>query len=242
MNEAIEIIKSGAVDKFADILHKLAGPMAEELGLILGDKVRAYRQRNLSDVVQKTGTKLAQASLPLKAVPTRLLLPIIEASSLENDGTLQSLWAGLLASASAESDSLSPSFIETLKQLTPSEAVALESLYSYSQSVPETAGETANLSQWLGSNKSPEADQLAAESFERLGIIRRHYDLLSDYEFFLKSSGLKGQEAFYAFASQPMRVEDRPHLTHRLEFTDFGIRFMQACRGPRAKEDEAETI
>jgi hypothetical protein len=43
MNEISEIVRSGAADKMADLIHKLAGPMAEEFGLMLGDRVRAYR-------------------------------------------------------------------------------------------------------------------------------------------------------------------------------------------------------
>jgi hypothetical protein len=35
MTDAGEIIKSGAADKLADIIHKLAGPMAKEFGAML---------------------------------------------------------------------------------------------------------------------------------------------------------------------------------------------------------------
>ncbi|WP_211256505.1 Abi-alpha family protein [Edaphobacter aggregans] len=62
-------------------------------------------------------------------MPPRLFLPILEASSVEGDETLQDLWAGLLATASQQTDSVSPSFIETLKQLTPDEARQLDHVY-----------------------------------------------------------------------------------------------------------------
>jgi hypothetical protein len=35
-----------AISKFSDLINKLAGPMAEEFGIMLADKVRVYRVRN----------------------------------------------------------------------------------------------------------------------------------------------------------------------------------------------------
>ena len=35
-----------AISKFSDLINKLAGPMAEEFGMMLGDKVRVYRVKN----------------------------------------------------------------------------------------------------------------------------------------------------------------------------------------------------
>jgi hypothetical protein len=49
---------------------------------------------------------LRNAGLPPGAVPPRLLLPIIENSSLEDNDSLQGLWAGLLATASQQTDAV----------------------------------------------------------------------------------------------------------------------------------------
>jgi len=80
----------------------------------------------LVKTLRKTERILREAGLPANAVPTRLLFPIVDASSIEDDETLQEMWAGLLATASQQTDSVSPSFIETLKQLTPDDARHLE--------------------------------------------------------------------------------------------------------------------
>src|ERR1700716_4197817 len=133
MTDAGEIVKSGAFDKLADIVHKLAGPMADEVGLLIGDKVKVYRVRNWVHVFQKVKKILDKAKIPAGAVPPRILLPILDASSVENDETLQDLWAGLLASASEQSDSLSPSFVETLKQLTPAQAQTLNKWFDFAE-------------------------------------------------------------------------------------------------------------
>src|SRR5579864_2267140 len=75
MSEAGEIIKSGAADKLADIIHKLAGPMAEEIGLLMADTIKVYRVKNWLKVAEKTQALLGKAKLPPTAVPPRLFLP-----------------------------------------------------------------------------------------------------------------------------------------------------------------------
>jgi hypothetical protein len=55
----------------------------------------------------------------------------MEASSVEDNETLQDMWAGLLATASQETDAVWPSFVETLKQLTPDEARYLQRLHDH---------------------------------------------------------------------------------------------------------------
>ena len=119
MTDAGEILKSGAVDKAADLLHRLLGPVFDDFGAILSDKLRPYRAKNLVATMQKTERILREAGLPVNTFPTRLLLPIMEASSIENNETLQDMWAGLLATASQETDTVSPSFIETRSNLLP---------------------------------------------------------------------------------------------------------------------------
>jgi len=67
-----------AISKFSDIINKLAGPMAEEFGMMLGDKVRVYRVKNWIKTVEKTERLLREAGLSAHAVPPRLLLPIMQ--------------------------------------------------------------------------------------------------------------------------------------------------------------------
>jgi Abortive infection alpha/Protein of unknown function (DUF2806) len=114
-------------------LHKLAGPAVEEVGLMIGDRVKVYRIKNLIATTQKTRRILEDAGLLPNAVPSRLLLPIMDTCSVEDNEDLQQRWAGLLASASQESDSFSPSFVETLKQLTPREAKLLDRVSDWPQ-------------------------------------------------------------------------------------------------------------
>jgi Abortive infection alpha len=242
MSDAGEIIKSGAFNKLADIAHKLAGPLAEELGLMMADKVKLYRLKNWVNVVRKAEKILNEAHLPPNAVPPRMFLPILEASSVEDDETLQGLWAGLLASASEQSDSLSPSFVETLKQLTPSEAKNLHSLFAKRDSV-YALGAPNDMHLKLAGNLDHAKFNLMTETFERLGLIRRQYDLQKPL------AGLLGGLPRERFLPERWRSrfgefdeeEPLPELTYKFEFTEYGIQFMNACLGPqKVKPSQSE--
>lgn len=233
MSDAGEIIKSGAFDKLADVAQKLAGPLAEELGLMMADKVKLYRLKNWINVVERANKILQEAKLPPNAVPPRMFLPIFEASSVESDETLQDLWAGLLVSASEKSDSLSPSFVETLKQLTPTEAKAMDTLFA-STKILKYPWIPCDMRSLIAGILSINFD-LVTETFERLGLIRRRYDLQKP------NSGLSGWYNINQFL--PYRWQSRfgttseedplPELTYRFEFTEYGIQFMRACRRPQ---------
>ena len=221
MSHLGEIVQSGPVDKAVDLLHRLAGPMFDEFGAILADKARVYRAKNLVSTVRETERILREACLPANAVPTRLLLPIMEASSVENTETLQQMWAGLLATASQQTDSVSPSFIETLKQLTPDEArhlevICQETLKFHKKERPHDGME---LVLWafgprsnVGPNEFEAPPGVYPDTYERLGIIRRNYIVHSNFDGFTAkvSSEVDG---WY-------------------ELTEYAIRFLDACRGP----------
>jgi Abortive infection alpha len=118
-----ELLKPGGpLAHMSDLVNKLLGPACGEIGVIFGDTLKVHRIKNFIKTTEKTNRMLEDAGLNPNPVPSRVFLPIVEASSVEDDDDLQERWAGLLASASQEGDSFSPSFAETLKQLTPDEA------------------------------------------------------------------------------------------------------------------------
>ena len=163
---------SETINKAADLVHRLTGPVCDDIGAMISDSMKPYRAKNLVNTLRKTERILQEAGLPANAVPTRLLFPIVEASSIEDDETLQEMWAGLLATASQETDSASPSFAETLKQMTPDEARCIDEIYGNrtDPNKPHLA-----LDEQLGFGNF--RDKAFVETYERLGIIRREYGL-----------------------------------------------------------------
>ncbi|MGA2569371.1 MAG: Abi-alpha family protein [Terracidiphilus sp.] len=221
MSDFSEIVRSGPFDKAVDLLHRLAGPMFDEFGAILADNVRVYRAKNLVSTLRRTERILGDAGLPANAVPTRLLLPIIEASSVENTETLQGMWAGLLATASQQTDSVSPSFIETLKQLTPDEARHLEVICQETSKFlgKERLTDGTELALWafgarrfIGPKEFDIPPGVYPDAYERLGLIRRNYKVDSNFDGF--------------------EAKVSSEVDSWFEFTGFAIRFLDACHGP----------
>ncbi|WP_433969872.1 Abi-alpha family protein [Tunturiibacter gelidiferens] len=180
MDGAGEIIKSGAMANLTDLLKTFAGPALEEVGAILADNAKVYRLKNLLRTTEKAKQILQDAGLHPNSVPARLLLPILDTCSVEDNDDLQERWAGLLASASQETDSLSPSFIETLKQLTPKEAIHFDHIFTEASNLFANGFLTRSLVSddpvppTAFSEDSPKG---ARETYERLGLIRRDYEV-----------------------------------------------------------------
>jgi hypothetical protein len=123
---------SAAVESAKEFLSKLAGPAAEEIGLLLQDQVKFYRFRSQLRILERAEEMLKKSGRTPKAVPYRTLLPILETGATEDDESLSIKWAALLANAAAEPESMAshPSFPRILSEIAPVEAQLLDVLLS----------------------------------------------------------------------------------------------------------------
>jgi hypothetical protein len=128
---------SGAVEAAKQFLSKLAGPAAEEIGLLLQDQVRLYRFRNQLRILAKAEAMLKKARLTPNAVPFRTLVPILESAASEDDESLSTKWAALLANSAAKAEGAAshPSFPRILSEIAPIEARFLDSLLTIGREV-----------------------------------------------------------------------------------------------------------
>lgn len=240
---------SETINKAADLVHRLTGPVCDDIGAMISDSMKPYRAKNLVNTLRKTERILREAGLSANAVPTRLLFPIVEASSIEDDETLQEMWAGLLATASQQTNSVSPSFIETLKQLTPDDARHLEVVCQNSvEHFNEVRERIKNLSKYFdkemkdricdGMTLAPWAfggfssrgepksfdvpPNVYPDTYERLGLIRRTFEV--------KSSLDKRDVSPRDYDDIHLEVDSE--VDGWYEFTEYAVRFLDACHGP----------
>jgi hypothetical protein len=244
MGDIGEIAK--AVKPLVDNLARLTGPMSEELGLLFGDKVRAYRHSNVTTIVDAAVKGLEGTGKPVDPVPPRLLLPILDAASLEANPPLQAMWSGLLASASQEKDSMSPSFIETLKQLTPDEARLLQrwwtdkirpALAKERRYAAETDSKLLEIRRQKGLPDKTESLMsgvrrrvlrqiqqwdfgVHSDTFERLGLIRR------DFGVQVNTARGDGDEI----------TDVKSEIGYRFVYTEYAVSFLEACHGTESKD------
>lgn len=135
MADEDKLVKAGveaAMKPFADLLDKLAGPAAEEIGLALKDHVRVFRFKRQLRLFERVKEMLAESRMDPGRVPFKLLLPMVENASIEENDCLQDRWAAMLADASVNRE-IHPSFPEILKQLSEKEVAYLDACYEYSE-------------------------------------------------------------------------------------------------------------
>jgi hypothetical protein len=131
MTDEDSLVKSGfeAVMKpISDLIEKIAGPAAEELGLTLQDSVRVYRAKRQLRLLQKTQEMLDGFKAQPQRVPLKALLPIIQHGSNEEDDGLQDRWAALLANIAVRGLTI-PAAPDILRQLTPYDVLLLQMCY-----------------------------------------------------------------------------------------------------------------
>ena len=126
--DSVKILTTGMVDGAGAFLSRICLPAAGEFGLLLRDKVRAYRAANLASIALLAEKKL-EASNPnanVHALP-RVVFNILEEGSWVEDGVVQDLWAGLLASSctSTGDDDSNLLFVRLLSDMTKLQAKLL---------------------------------------------------------------------------------------------------------------------
>lgn len=213
LDQWVIILNSEPASKLADLMHRLAGPAFDELGEYFGQQVREWRINNAVEIFKRVQKRLNAAGLPPKSIPPRLFLPLVEAASAEDDETLQEMWAGLLTSASQDSETISASFVQTLKQLNPREARFLvELIRSYGAQRFQWEPRSVNPFRFRGKDVPP----TALDTFERLGLLRRDFGI---------TRGESGRE--------------EPDVGYQFILTDYAINFLAACQGPHPAKGTA---
>jgi len=242
MELAKEGLKESVKQTFAsvqDIVTRLTGSAATQVGLTLEDFFRVVRFKNAVRLLEDVKEFAAKHDLKLNAVAPSLLFPILDAASLQDDDYLHQQWVALLANVAASPDSVHPSFIEVLRQLTPKEAKLLNELYD------SCAGKRDRKVQpWVGSITWAERQRRTAagenpeEQFQnliRLGLIETEYQL-DDRKIKVKFPTRSG---VFATGGRGAKIDAKLDSDDYL--TDFAMRFVKACRAPKTIDDVGGT-
>jgi hypothetical protein len=125
IGESIKIVTEGTVKGASAFLSAICLPAAEEFGLLLRDRVSAWRAKNAVEIVIQAQELLKEQMehVVLHAHP-RIIYETIEKGSWAEDQTMQGMWAGLLASSCTAKgkDESNLIFINILSILTSSQA------------------------------------------------------------------------------------------------------------------------
>ena len=132
-----EVVKGAATVggkiPFTGIVKRMLGPAADEVAEMLRDQVRVYRYGRQLKLLEKAERMAQDAGFTPQAVPPKILFPLLEGASFEDDEDLHTMWAALLANAASPNDPsrVRPGFVATLRQLSPDEAAVLSLIFDY---------------------------------------------------------------------------------------------------------------
>jgi hypothetical protein len=123
------VVPAAASIPFTGIVKRMLGPAADELAEMWKDQIRLYRWRRQLECIEKAEKMAHDAGFTPKAIPPKILFPLLEGASMEDDDELHTMWAALLTNASLETGRMvRPSFISLLREMAPDEAQLLRLL------------------------------------------------------------------------------------------------------------------
>ena len=111
-------------------LDQIVGRPAEQLGLLLEDSVRKWRLNNQLRILQSAQKKCEKYNRNIKIISPKLLCPLLDLSSLEEEPIMQDKWANLLANMlDADQNIQNHVFPFILSQISKEEFIAINDFY-----------------------------------------------------------------------------------------------------------------
>lgn len=128
-------IKSTTIEKGLDLakefVQSVMKPSLDEVGELFADKVKLWRVKNQIRNIEKVKAIVEKEGIKTKAINMKVLFPYLDAVALEDDETLQDMWANLLANYIDSEKNLSVTvYPHILKQLSRNEAQLLKEMYN----------------------------------------------------------------------------------------------------------------
>ncbi|MGM4886301.1 Abi-alpha family protein [Tardiphaga sp. 11_C7_N12_6] len=122
---------SKTVGKAIDLVRDFGQPVANAYGLVIGDRIESWRERNLDAMTRRTQDILREREL-LEAAPVAeaIAIPLLKAAEGEPRAEMLELWATLLANAMdpARRNEVRKEFIAVVRDFHPTDAVVLKKM------------------------------------------------------------------------------------------------------------------
>lgn len=213
VNKAIE--ESFKIAK--EFLGKITDPGLRQLGGIIDDKILFWRFKNQVNLLIKAKDFLESKGISPQNVPLKILVPLLDNGSLEENENIVDKWVALLANAANPNykEKIRPCYIEMLKELSPIEVKLLDDLYKKSIVYIE--------------DKNRNYIEVKLDIITFLNISETDYDLIIDNLFRLNIlySPLKVSGGT-TWGSMTLSTKDR--IRDEVFLTPLGFSFIKACK------------
>lgn len=196
----------------SDFMSRVTPGAVKEGGGIIQDQVRYWRWRNQIRIFKKA-KQLIGADPQLHEVKIKVLVPLVENASLEDDDSLQDKWAAMLANAATQNRTVMPLFPALLKELSTIEVTILDSLYNLHAQATSQPVQFDKKKIAMVYKIDPSDMDVIVENLFRLNICSSPGSvgaLIGDYPFSV-------------------------HTNEIFELTALGIAFIEACKYVKSK-------
>jgi hypothetical protein len=221
--DALSVAKVAAGSiPFTGIVKRMLGPAADEVAEMWRDRVRLYRYERQLKCVEKAERMAEEAGFTPQAVPPKILFPLLEGASFEDDESLHDMWAALLANAASSEnlEKVRPGFLASLRQMAPDEAAILKCMLERT---------------WSADGQSTFSIPNLSKLYGELGFFSAERPAGGDPRKQLKDNMRMGACLDSLEALQLIRSEGQ-YAERMYRVTTRGDQFISSCRPPKAKE------
>jgi hypothetical protein len=261
-DEEKELLKTGAeaaLRPFSNVIEKLFGGAAEELGGMWQDSLRVRRLARQVKLLEKVERIISDAPFEPQQIADNIWMPAWSYASMEDNDDLQERWAALLVNASRpdSSGTMNSSFPAILHELSPSEAKFLDALFDFIlSSFARSYGEAKQLLMhhlretdlgtvdgMISTYASAGLTKLSSQELLTLAGKPNPEDLTNDrtsYEIALNNllrHRLIEVRDKVSLDLRPMQNRRDPEIKNeqRVFMTALGFSFVKACRKPEGE-------
>lgn len=232
----LKYVGPAAGEVVKNFLNRVLSPAGDAIGEVAAHPIVEWQRRRyergasiLNDAAQLVKEQQAEPT----AVPGRILIPLLEKASLEEDGDLRARWVRLLASAATTPSKVLPAYVAILSELAPEEVKLLARLYRrtrrhgtrgvyYSEVTARWAGRTCDV--------HLETMPVLVGNLLRLGIIRHPIQVSGrDIQHIVDSRDLDIEGGY---DRTPADDFDAEYDNERFSLTNLGAAFVEACSYP----------
>lgn len=212
---AVAEIGKEVIKRAARFLEVLTIPPFQEVGLLAQDQVKYWRFKNQVRILNKAQDYLRKKQVSPKKVPLKILVPLLEYGSLEEEQSMQERWAALLSRAADPKYSYEHTLsnIEILKQISPAEAKVLDVMFELHP---------------MQAQESIDFEQRNDEVVKRVGVTEADYNVLLSN--LLRLGLIEEVLEHKPFRRQVTHVPKFHTVKGPTELTDVGYFFVQQCR------------
>jgi hypothetical protein len=202
-------------DGLMNIIGKILNPSAESIGEGMASSLQEWakrRKERAAGILIGAATILEVAQIEPISVPGRILMPILEKGSVEEDPELRQVWSRLLASAAMPDSSsrILAAYPHILAELTPLEVKVLKFVVEECQELVE----------------SEHSRPFNAQMF-RQDVVSQEFKIETHLAMAIRDNLVR----LYLIQAVLLSRDNPKHTSRPYSVTTLGCEFYQSCTG-----------